>query len=288
MGSTKLKTYYNLVKPGIIYANVLTATAGYLYGSKWHVQLQPFLGVIIGTSLIIAGGCVYNNLLDRNIDKKMARTQKRPLVTGEISATSAFLMATVLTIAGLLTLVYFVNLTVVGLGLVGFVDYVFLYGLAKRYTPFSTVIGSISGAVSVAAGCAAATNSFEAPETMLMLLLIIWQMPHFYAIAMYRRKDYAAAGIPVMPVKRSAETAKLRIMLYIVALFVISILFTLWGYAGIITLLLLCGLTGAWFVVGLQNYRRLDAVAWGKKMFLFSLIVNLGISLGIAIGSITW
>lgn len=282
-----LRKYYELVKPGIIYANVLTATAGYLYGSAWHVQLGPFIGVIVGTSLIIAGACVYNNLIDRNIDKKMTRTQKRALVTGEVSVPVAIAYATGLTLVGFWVLLQFVNLTVVWLGLVGFIDYVALYTASKRFTPFSTLIGSISGAVSVAAGCAAATRSFASAELMLMALLIVWQMPHFYAIALYRRKDYAAAGLPVMPVRRSAETAKLRIMLYVAALVVVSVLFWLRGYAGLVFLAISGGLSVVWLVKGLQNY-RIEPAKWGKQMFLFSLIVNLGLSLAIAIGSVTF
>lgn len=283
--SKRLKTYYNLTKPGIIYANAITAIAGYLFGSKWQVEVTPFLGVVAGTSLVIAGACVYNNILDRKIDVRMQRTHKRALVTGKVSSLAAAIYATSLSLVGFFILLQTTNLTVVGLGLIGLVDYVILYGLAKRYTPFSTIIGSLSGAVSLAAGCVAATNSFRATELMLIVLLILWQMPHFYSIALYRREDYAEAGLPVMPVRKSAATAKRRIMSYIVALFIFSILFSLWGYAGVTCLLLLCGSAGAWFIIGIKHY-RLDSVSWGKQMFLFSLIVNLGISLAIAIGSV--
>ncbi|MGH7241612.1 MAG: heme o synthase [Candidatus Saccharimonadales bacterium] len=283
----RLRSYYELTKPGIIYANVLTATAGYLYGSKWHVQPKPFLGVVVGTSLIIAGACVYNNLLDRKVDKKMKRTQKRALVTGEISISAAFTYATVLSLVGFLLLPIMTNLAVLGLGVLGFVDYIALYGWAKRHTPFSTIVGSVSGAVSVAAGSVAARGSFGGPELMLFLLLVIWQMPHFYAIALYRRKDYAAAGLPVMPVRRSAATAKLRIICYITALLVLTVLFWQQGYGGVIFLVLAGGLSLAWLVRGLQLYQSADDVTWGKRMFLFSLVVNLGLSLAIAIGSVS-
>ncbi|HWT55463.1 MAG TPA: heme o synthase [Candidatus Microsaccharimonas sp.] len=283
----KLRTYYELTKPGIIYANVLTATAGYLYGSKWHVHAQSFLGVVIGTSLIIAGACVYNNLLDRKIDTKMKRTQKRALVTGEVSASAAFIYATTLTLVGFLLLPITTNFTVLGLGGIGFIDYVALYGWTKRHTPFSTIVGSVSGAVSVAAGSAAASGRFGMPELMLFLLLVVWQMPHFYAIGLYRRKDYAAAGLPIMPVRRSAATAKLRIMGYIVGLLILSVVFWVRGYGGVVFLVLAGGLSLAWLAKGLQAYRTTDGSTWGKQMFLFSLIVNLGLSLAIAIGSVT-
>lgn len=287
MEQNRLKAYYYLTKPGIIYANAITAIAGYLYGSKWHIHFASFSGVIIGTSLVIAGACVYNNLLDRKIDKKMKRTSKRSLVTGEISLRFAAIYATILVLGGLLLLRFTTNLTVVCIGIIGLVDYVILYGWAKRHTPYSTIIGSISGATSVIAGSVAATNGFNAPELMLFLLLVIWQMPHFYCIAMYRYADYASAALPVMPVVKTVATAKRRIMLWIGALVGMSALFTLWGYGGIISFVLLGGLSTAWLIDGLKNYYKLEPVKWGKRMFLFSLVVNLGLSLTIAISSVT-
>lgn len=282
----RLRAYYELTKPGIIYANVITAIAGYLFGSKWDIDTGAFLGVVIGTSLVIAGACVYNNIMDREIDKRMKRTAKRALVTGSITVRSAYLYASLLTALGFATLALFTNLTVVIIGLIGIIDYVLLYGWSKRHTPISTIVGSVSGSTSIIAGYCAATGSFDKAAVLIFLILAIWQMPHFYAIAMYRKTDYAAASLPLMPLRRRDAIVKARIMAYIVAMLLASILLTTTGYAGVICMLILVGLSAAWLLLGLKNYRNSTKV-WGKQMFLFSLVVNLGISLAVSIGSVT-
>jgi protoheme IX farnesyltransferase len=282
----KLTAYYDLTKPGIIYANVLTAIAGYLFGSSWHIRLGVLAGVICGIALVIGGACVYNNILDRNFDSRMERTKKRALVTGAISVPAAFTYATVLVAGGFLFLGFLTNLTVVIIGLVGIVDYIILYGWAKRHTPLSTIVGSISGSTSIVAGYCAATNHIGVDAVLLFLILTLWQMPHFYAIALYRKSDYSAIDVPLMPIVRSGETAKLRIMAYIVALLLAVVALTVWGTANVICLVVLVVLTGWWLQVGIKNY-RLNSVSWGKKMFLFSLVVNIGLSLAISFGSVS-
>jgi protoheme IX farnesyltransferase len=217
----------------------------------------------------------------------MKRTKNRALVTGEISVAAALVYATLLTACGFVLLSYLTNFTVVLIGLIGIIDYVIVYGWAKRNTPLSTIIGSISGSTSIVAGYCAATNSFDTNAVLLFLILAIWQMPHFYAIAMYRKSDYTNIKVPLMPLLRSTETAKLRIIAYIVALLLVSIALTVWGSANVVSLVILAVLIIWWLYTGVKNY-QLDAVAWGKKMFMFSLTVNLGISLAVAIGQLTF
>lgn len=285
MNLEKLQLYYRLTKPGIIYANVLTAIAGYLYGCAWHIKFTSFVGVIVGVALVIGGACVYNNVLDRDFDKQMKRTRKRALVTGEIAVSTALLYASMLVITGFVLLAGLTNMEVVTIGLIGIVDYVILYGWAKRHTPLSTIIGSVSGSTSIVAGYCAATNHFGTDAMLLFLILALWQMPHFYAIALYRKADYSAIEVPLMPLRRSTDTAKQRIVAYIAALLLAAIALKIWGSANAICLIILVVLSVWWLYVGLKGYRS-DAVKWGKQMFLFSLIVNLGISLATAVGTI--
>jgi protoheme IX farnesyltransferase len=285
MNKRVLKAYYYLAKPGIVYANVLTAVAGYLYGSAWHIKLDEFAGVVIGIALVIGGACAYNNILDRNFDKQMKRTKNRALVTGEISPLAAGIFASLLVSLGFGLLARFTNPTVVIIGLIGIIDYVILYGWAKRHTPFSTIIGSVSGSTSIVAGYCAATGRFDVDAFLLFLILTLWQMPHFYAIAMYRKQDYTDIKVPLMPLLRSAATAKARIISYIVAMLAASILLTVWGSANLVCLAILVVLSLWWLYIGIKNY-SMDVVPWGKKMFFFSLTVNLGISVAVAIGSI--
>jgi protoheme IX farnesyltransferase len=156
-----LKKYYRLTKPGIIYGNLISATAGFLLASNHHINLWLLLATLAGTSLVIASGCVFNNYLDRNIDKKMARTKKRALVLKTIPVINALVFAMVLFIAGFAVLGLYTNWLVVVIGLVGFVDYVVLYGYSKRHTMHSTLVGTVAGATPILAGYCAARGHFD-------------------------------------------------------------------------------------------------------------------------------
>ncbi len=282
-----LKAYYQLTKPGIIYDNVLTAVAGFFLAAKGHIHLALLLETALGTSLVIAAACVYNNYIDRNIDKKMKRTEKRALVTGQISPRSALLFATVLVVAGFLVLVSFTNKYVIGAGLVGFVDYIALYGYFKRHSTVGTVVGSISGAMPIAAGYLAVSGRIDAGAVIVFLMLVTWQMPHFYAIAMYRSADYAAAEVPVLPVVKGMRMAKVQISAYIVAFILACAALTVFDYAGYVYLavMLLAGIT--WLARGLQGFKTgTDDVRWARKMFFFSLMVILVLVAATATGSV--
>jgi protoheme IX farnesyltransferase len=283
-----LKTYYNLTKPGIIRGNLLTAAAGFLLASGNHIRLGLLLATLIGTSLVIASACVVNNYIDREIDAKMARTKNRAFVKGLVSARAAGIYAAVLAVAGFLVLGIYVNALTVLVGLIGWVFYVVVYGIGKRRTVHGTVIGSISGATPIVAGYTAAADRLDGAALILFLILVLWQMPHFYAIAMYRFNDYKAAGLPVLPVKKGAYRTKLQIMLYITAFTIAAALLTVFGYTGYIylTVVMLLGL--AWLRLGLLGFRTAGDKAadekWARKMFFFSLIAILVLSIMIALG----
>ncbi len=282
MVSRAIKTYYQLTKPGIIYGNLLTATAGFLLASRGQVNLGLLLATLAGTSLVIASACVFNNYIDRRVDAMMARTRSRALVSGLISGQSAIIYATVLGLAGVLLLAMYTNSLTVGIGLVAFIDYVILYGIFKRHSPFGTIVGSISGAASIVAGYTAVTARFDTGAFLLFLILVLWQMPHFYAIAIYRFDDYAAAKIPVLPVKKGVAATKLRIPVYIVAFIMAATMLTSLGYAGYVYLTITVGLGLTWLWLSLQGYKTPDTKLWARQMFRFSLLVITGLSLGLA------
>jgi protoheme IX farnesyltransferase len=268
-----IKLYYRLTKPGIIYGNAMTAVAGFLFASQLHIQPRLLVATLLGISFVMASACVYNNYLDRGIDQKMARTKKRALVTGDISARAALVYATVLGAIGFALLAVYTNALTVVLGLVAIFMYVVVYGITKRTTVHGTLVGSIPGALPPVAGYTAVTNSFDLGAWFIFAILVLWQMPHFYAIAMYRREDYAAANIPVLTVKRGMKVAKRQIMFYILALATVSIAMTLWGYTGITFAIVMALLCGIWLGRGWRTYRRLDDILWSRKMFFFSLTV---------------
>ena len=281
-----LKAYYQLTKPGIIYGNILTATAGFLFATKLrHIHIGLLLATLIGTALVIAAACVFNNYIDRGIDKKMARTKKRALVQGAIPARNALVYATVLVLAGFGVLIAKTNWLVVGIGLVAFIDYVVLYGFYKRRSVYGTIVGSISGAAPVVAGYCAVTDRFDGAALILFLILVLWQMPHFYAIAMYRFDDYKNAGLPVLPVKKGWHATKVQIVVYIAA-FVLAVgSLTAFGYAGYIFGIIMMLVGVAWLRQGIRGFTTDDNRQWARKLFFVSLLVILALSIMLSVGS---
>lgn len=285
--ATVFKRYYQLSKPGIVYANVITAIAGYFLASTIHINWVVFGGLIAGIALVIAGSCAYNNVLDRKIDKAMARTRKRSLVTGDLSARAALIYATLTSALGFALLLATQNGLTVIIVLIGMIDYVILYGYAKRKTVHGTIIGSISGSVALVAGYTAFTGRFDAGAALLLSLMTAWQMAHFYGIALYRQKDYAAAKIPVYPVVFGADATRQQIIAYIILFVVASVSLAVAGFVNIVTAFVLVALGLVWLQKSLVGYSKLSSDAWGKRVFLFSLTVMLGMSLSLALGSPT-
>lgn len=280
-----LKTYYRLTKPGIIYGNLMTAGAGFLLASRWHVDGRLLLALLVGTALIIASACVLNNYIDRRIDKKMSRTSRRALVTGEVSVLSALVYATCLGVVGFAILAQ-TNRVTFGIGLAALFSYVVLYGLAKRRTKYGTLVGTLPGAASLVAGYSAVTDRLDLGALVLFLIMLCWQMPHFYAIAIYRLGDYKAAGLPVWPVKQGLRSTKVQILLFVGAFVIACSLLTIFGYAGYTYLVVMIVLGFTWLRRGLQGFNRTDTTKWARGMFGFSLVVLLSLSAMLSVGSV--
>jgi protoheme IX farnesyltransferase len=284
----KFRSYYRLTKPGIIRGNLLTAIAGFLLASAGDVSLVRLLALTAGMALVIGGSCVYNNILDRGIDIKMERTRKRALVTGEISARSAAIFGTVLAGVGTFVLAYFVNYLTAVLGLFGLFMYVIVYGYGKRTTIWGTLIGSVSGAIPPVGGYAAASGRLDVGSLLLFLILTWWQMPHFYALGIYRRREYAAAGLPILPVVHGIARTRIEIVIY-TTLFALTVpLPALFGYAGWVYLVTAIALAVLWLwqaVQGLYIKAIEDAEAWSRKMFGYSLLVLMAWCAAVAVDS---
>jgi protoheme IX farnesyltransferase len=273
--SSLIKSYYRLTKPGIIYGNAIAAIAGFLLASKGHFNIVLFLAALVGLSLVIASGCVINNYIDRSIDDKMLRTKKRALVTKTIPEKNALIFAAILGLLGFFILFQFTNLLTTFVAFVGYFFYVVMYSIWKRKSIHGTIIGSVSGAVPPVVGYCAVTNHFDVAALLLFLILVFWQMPHFYAIAIFRMKDYAAARIPVLPVKKGIQHTKVQIMLYIVAFIIAAALLTVYHYTGYSYLVVVLILGFAWLWRGFKGYTTGDAIKWAREMFFFSLVVLL-------------
>jgi protoheme IX farnesyltransferase len=276
MNRSMVKTYYSLTKPGVLYGNALTAAAGFLLASERDINFWLFIALCLGSTLIIASACVLNNYLDQDIDSKMARTKKRALVQGEIPGRNAVIFSIMLGVVGLAILLLYTNLLVVFIGVGGFIVYVVLYGmLSKRLSIHGTLVGSISGAAPILAGYVAVTGRIDVGAILVFLILFLWQMPEFYSIAVYRQKEYAAAGVPVMSVIKGIKNTKIQIFIYTILFVIATLLLPTYGITGYVYLVVM-GLLGAyWIWLGAKGLSARDSDAWARKMFKFSLIILL-------------
>jgi len=276
-------TYYQLTKPGIVYGNVLTALGGFLLASKGHINGWLLLATLAGIALVIGSACVLNNCLDRNIDQKMARTKKRAVANGTVPVRKAVAYSILLGMLGFVVLGLWTNWLTVLLGAIAIIDYVVVYGISKRRSAYGTIVGSVAGALPIAGGYTAVAGRFDLGALLLFLILVCWQMPHFYAIAIRRQHDYAAAGIPVWPIRKGVPATKYNIIAYVAAFVLAAVALAVFGYAGYVYLAVM-GVVGVmWLWKGVKGFHAMDDIAWARSMFLFSLVVILALSASLSI-----
>ncbi|MBI2743275.1 MAG: protoheme IX farnesyltransferase [Chlamydiales bacterium] len=266
-----IKTYYKLIKPGIIFGNLVTCIGGFILASKGEINALLLLAAAGGLSLIIASGCVFNNYIDRDADAKMERTRERALVKQTISAPHALIFALILGCAGAAILALFTNLLTLLIALIGFVIYVTAYSLLKYHSTHATLVGAVAGATPPVVGYCAVTGRLDAAALILFAILFLWQMPHFYAIAIYRFQDYAAASIPVLPIRKGVPATRAQIVIYATIFALTTPLLTLFGYTGYLYLAVTSLAALIWLVLCLR--KQADEKLWARRVFLFSLPV---------------
>ena len=272
--SAVLKNYYHLTKPGIIYGNAITVAGGFFLASKGYIDLRLFLAALAGISFIIASGCVFNNYIDRKIDAKMARTKNRALANGAISVQRAITFAIMLGMLGIFVLGTFTNLLALCAALAGAFFYIVVYSLwTKRRSVYGTLVGSISGAVPPVVGYVAVVNGLDLGALILFLILALWQMPHSYAIAIYRLPDYKDAGIPVLPAIRGIQRTKWEILMYTGLFVAATTMLFVFGYVGAFYLVVMSTLGLSWLFLSLRGFGVKDDKKWARGMFLFSLVI---------------
>jgi protoheme IX farnesyltransferase len=279
-----LKHFIQITKPGIIFGNVLSVAGGFFLASKGHVDFGLFLIAMIGTSLVVASGCVFNNCIDRDIDLKMERTKNRVLVQGLVSVKLALAYATVLGVVGVGLLYFKANPLAALFAVIGFVIYVGFYSLyLKRKSVHGTLVGSLSGAMPPVIGYVAVSNSFDLAALTLLVMFSLWQMPHSYAIAIFRFNDYLAASIPVLPVKRGIRVAKRHILIYILAFLVATLMLTFGGYAGLNYLAVAAAMGMYWLYMAWTGYKAKDDTVWARKLFVFSIFTITALSVAMSL-----
>jgi len=274
-----IKQYLQVTKPGIIFGNLISVIGGFLLAAKGSIDFPLFLATLVGVSLVVASGCVFNNFIDRDIDRIMERTKNRVLVKGLIPPKTSLVYATILGIAGFALLYIGANPLAMWLAVMGFVVYVGVYSLyMKRNSVYGTLIGSLSGAAPPVIGYCAVSGQFDTGALILLLIFSLWQMPHSYAIAIFRFKDYQAAGIPVLPVVKGISVAKHHITVYILAFMIATLMLTLSGYAGYKYLIVAGAVSVWWLGMALKGYKAENDVVWARKLFGFSIITIMSLS----------
>ncbi|MDW6004990.1 heme o synthase [Vibrio mangrovi] len=275
-----IKGYLSITKPGIIVGNLISTAAGFFLAAKAEsVTSMLLLYTLAGVALVIASGCVINNIFDRDIDSKMARTSQRLLVRGEINVDHAFIYALILLLSGTALLYQKTNPLAAVVVLLGYVFYVFFYTMwYKRTSVYGTLVGSISGAVPPLAGYLAVTNYVSLEGVLLFCLFCLWQMPHSYAIAMFRMQDYRQAGIPVLPVVSGIDKARKHMMAYVIAFNAVALGLYLVGNTGYEYLVVASAVCFMWTRVTFRRMTTDNFEAWSKAVFKHSLIVVMSFS----------
>lgn len=219
------RDYLELCKPNVVALMILTSIIGMLLAVPGVVPWQVLLFGNLGIALCAASAATVNHMVDRHIDLKMARTINRPVAQGRIGNKQAAVFAMALGVAGMLVLKIFTNDLTMWLTFAALIGYAFIYtSFLKRATPQNIVIGGLAGAVPPLLGWTAVTNDIHGHALLLVLIIFAWTPPHFWALAIHRRDDYAKAGIPMMPVTHGIKLTALHTILYTVMLIAITLL----------------------------------------------------------------
>jgi heme o synthase len=263
----------SLIKIGIINSNLMTTFAGfwlalYYTESSFFQHWQTFIFTMLGSGLVIAGGCVINNWYDRDIDSRMTRTKQRPTVTGTMSEQQVLVLGIGFTILGLLSLSLTTIMAAV-FGLFGWFVYVVLYTMwSKRRYTINTIVGSFSGAAPPLIGWFAVDSTFHPAAFVLFLILFIWQTPHFLSLAMMKMKEYKEVGVPMLPVVHGFPITKRQITIYTICL--LPLPFYL-ASLGNVFLIIATVLNVGWILLSFRGFFMKDDLKWAKWMFIYSL-----------------
>jgi protoheme IX farnesyltransferase len=267
------KDFVYLAKPGIIFSNLIAAFGGFwVAAGLLQVDWLLLIWMIVGTTLVMASSCVLNNYIDRDMDTKMTRTQKRPLPSGRIDPRIVMWYGIALGLVGIAVLDLLVNPLCALLGLVGMFVYVWVYTVwLKRTSVWSTVIGGIAGSMPPVIGYCAVSQTLDAGAWILFAILFLWQPPHFWALGIRRVEEYRNAGFPLLPVVRGAEATKVSMLRYVIPLVPASLLMYVYGYVGEIYLFIAAAMGLYWAYLCLSGFKAKDDVLWAKKNFMFSI-----------------
>jgi protoheme IX farnesyltransferase len=245
---TNWRAYYDITKPKVVALLVLTALVGMSLSVPGGLPWQLLIPAMLGIALLSSSAAAINHIVDEKIDAVMGRTHNRPLPEGKISVNNAIIFATSIAVLGFVILYSLVNPLTAFLTLAGLVGYSFIYTLyLKRATPQNITIGGLAGAIPPLLGWTAMTNEIAPNALLLVLIIFTWTPPHFWALAIHRKNDYAKVNIPMLPVTHGVSFTKTQILLYTVLLFVVCLLPYLVGMSNWLYLVGACILNFVFF-----------------------------------------
>lgn len=273
-----VRTYLSLTKPGIVMGNMISAFAGYLLASTGLYMLSSFVCFSMGLSLVIASGCVFNNCLDVELDEKMFRTKTRALPSAKVEKKAAFFFGLFLSCLGALFL-GMVNGVALGLAFLGLFSYVAVYSFFKYVSPYATLVGAVPGAIPPLVGYAAVKPTVDGTFVLLFLLLSFWQIPHFYAISLFRLEEFRKAKLPVFPIKKGIFRTKVHMALFACA-FVVNIFFLGFSFRCPRAFLVVMGpLSLFWMGQCALGFWRKDLETWARSVFGFSIVLMMAFAI---------
>jgi protoheme IX farnesyltransferase len=235
--SNKFHQYLALCKPRVVVLIVFTAVVGMFLAVPGWPPLSALLAGTLGIGLAASSAAAINHLLDRRIDARMKRTRNRPLVTGQLTEVNVLTFALSLGILAMAILILWVNSLTAILTFLSLIGYAIVYTVwLKRATPQNIVIGGAAGAAPPVLGWTAVTGSMDPESLLLFLIIFIWTPPHFWALAIYRKEEYALVDIPMLPVTHGAAFTRLQILLYTILLVIVTTLPYLTGMSGLVYL----------------------------------------------------
>ncbi|MCK9467811.1 MAG: heme o synthase [Porticoccaceae bacterium] len=266
------RDYLELTKPRVVALMILTALIGMFLAVPGMVPPSVLLWGNLGIALCAGSAATVNHLVDRHVDTKMARTFNRPIATGRVEPRNALLFAVLLGLSGMVILVVFINALTAWLTLASLVGYAVVYTLfLKRATPQNIVIGGLAGAAPPLLGWTAVTGEIHGYGLLLVLIIFAWTPPHFWALAVHRRDEYAKAKVPMLPVTHGDRYTRLHILLYTIIMIVVTVMPFVTGMSGWLYLLgaLLLGACFLYWAIVLMIGRDPNA---GMATFKYSIL----------------
>ena len=270
--SLTISEFFKLTKPGVLYLLMITAGASMILATNFNLDIIKALTGFLGIAFIAGSSAAINQILDFKYDSVMKRTVKRPIVTGKISVTSATVFASFLFIAGSALILYFNNFLTWALTFGTWIFYAFFYTKVLKFSGSQNiVIGGLAGAMPPLLGWTAVVGSIDPLPLLLVLLIFIWTPPHFWALAINKKDEYAKAGIPMMPVVKGIEYTKIQIVLYSILLMVVSLLLFATGYFGYVYLIG-AAILGGIFIQKSWKLKQSTGADNSMSLFLYSIV----------------